>query len=170
MDVRYDASTGNGCLDQSVQLFVTSDGQLEMPGLDKVWWSLLHDIYNSCESKIFSQFGQVRTSGFFLTPPAEKTKTQAQNSRKNSTFGKTFHSVCKTQEKTKITEMFSSKLKVFQRVALLIPFLTNIFKNQILQGYHQNLKIMWRKIEDFSENSRKKPKTQRKNSKPKEKT
>ena len=36
--------------------------------------------------------------GFFLTPLAEKTKTQA----KNSTFWRTFPPMCITQEKTKI--------------------------------------------------------------------
>ena len=44
----------------------------------------------------------------FLAPPAEKTKTQGQNSskklkkktqEKNSTFGRTFPPICKTQEK-----------------------------------------------------------------------
>ena len=49
-----------------------------------------------------------------------------------------------------------------------VPFLlTNIFKNReiqtILQGYYQNLKILWRKIEDFS-------KTREKNSKKELKT
>jgi len=43
------------------------------------------------------------TPGFFLTPPAEKTKTQAKKLKqktqvKNSTFGRTFPPICKTQE------------------------------------------------------------------------
>ena len=75
-------------------------------------------------------------SGFFLTPPAEKTKTQGQNSskklkEKTQPLGGLSLPYAKLKKKTKITEIFSSKLKVFQRVALFIPFLlTNIFKNR----------------------------------------
>ena len=60
--------------------------------------------------------------GFFKTAHQKKlkikNKIQAKNQVKNLTVGRTFPTVCKTQEKTKITENFSSKPKVFQRVAL----------------------------------------------------
>ena len=75
-------------------------------------------------------------AGFFLTPPAEKTQTQGQNSskklkKKTQPLGGLFLPYAKLKKKTKIPEIFSSKLKIFKGVALFIPFLlTNIFKNR----------------------------------------
>ena len=80
--------------------------------------------------------GKATIPGFFLTPPAEKTKTQGQNSskklkKKTQPLGGLFLPYAKLKEKTKIPEIFSSKLKIFKGVALFIPFLlTNIFKNR----------------------------------------
>ena len=80
-----------------------------------------------------SQCAYVR---LFLTPPAEKTKTQGQNSSKklkNKTqplLGGLSLPFAKLKKKTKIHETFSSKLKIFKGLTLFIPFLlTNIFKN-----------------------------------------
>ena len=81
-------------------------------------------------------WGHPIRQAFFLTPPAEKTKTQGQNSskklkEKTQPLGGLSLPYAKLKKKTKITEILSSKLKVFQRVALFIPFLlTNIFKNR----------------------------------------
>ena len=75
-------------------------------------------------------------SGFFLTPAAEKTKTQGQNSskklkEKTQPLGGRSLPYAKLKKKTKTHEIFSSKLKIFKGVALFIPFLlTNIFKNR----------------------------------------
>ena len=74
--------------------------------------------------------------GFFLTPPAEKTKTQGQNSskklkKKTQPLGGLSLPFAKLKKKTKFHETFSSKLKIFKGVALFTPFLlTNIFKNR----------------------------------------
>ena len=73
---------------------------------------------------------------FFLTPPAEKTKTQGQNSskklkKKTQPLGGLSLPFAKLKKKTKFHETFSSKLKIFKGVALFTPFLlTNIFKNR----------------------------------------
>jgi len=75
------------------------------------------------------------TQAFFLTPAAEKTKTQGQNSskklkEKTQPLGGRSLPYAKLKKKTKTHEIFSSKLKIFKGVALFIPFLlTNIFKN-----------------------------------------
>ena len=72
----------------------------------------------------------------FLTPPAEKTKTQGQNSskklkKKTQPLGGLSLPFAKLKKKTKFHETFSSKLKIFKGVALFTPFLlTNIFKNR----------------------------------------
>ena len=77
----------------------------------------------------------VLRAGFFLTPAAEKTKTQGQNSskklkEKTQPLGGRSLPYAKLKKKTKTHEIFSSKLKIFKGVALFIPFLlTNIFKN-----------------------------------------
>ena len=71
----------------------------------------------------------------FLRPPAEKTKTQGQNSskklkKKTQPLGGLSLPFAKLKKKTKIHETFSSKLKIFKGLTLFIPFLlTNIFKN-----------------------------------------
>ena len=69
-----------------------------------------------------------------MTPAAEKTKTQAQNSsqklkEKTQPQGGTFLLLSETQEKNKILPKFLSKRKSFDGVPLFMPFLlTNIFK------------------------------------------
>ena len=71
----------------------------------------------------------------FLTPAAEKTKTQGQNSskalkEKTQSLGGRSLPFAKLKKKTKTHEIFSSKLKIFKGVELFIPFLlTNVFKN-----------------------------------------
>ena len=52
------------------------------------------------------------TSGFFLTPAAEKTKTQAENSNqklkeKTQSQGGTFYILQKTQEKNSTLSIFA---------------------------------------------------------------
>ena len=78
----------------------------------------------------------IHMPGFFLTLPAEKTKTQGQNSskklkKKTQPLGGLSLPYAKLKKKTKFHETFSSKLKIFKGVALFTPFLlTNIFKNR----------------------------------------
>ena len=73
-------------------------------------------------------------AGFFLTPAAEKTKTQAQNSReklkeKTQPQGGTCLLLRETQEKTQFNQKKSKTRKVFKGVPLFMPFLlTNLFK------------------------------------------
>ena len=89
------------------------------------------------ESSLVKSLATVMSSsGFFLTPPAEKTKTQGQNSskklkKKTQPLGGLSLPYAKLKKKTKFHETFSSKLKIFKGVALFTPFLlTNIFKNR----------------------------------------
>ena len=80
--------------------------------------------------------GHGAISGFFLTPPAQKTKTQGQNSskklkKKTQPLGGLSLPYAKLKKKTKIHEIFSSKLKIFKGLTLFIAFLlTNIFKQK----------------------------------------
>lgn len=55
MDVGDDTSASDGCLDQGVQLFVTSDGELEMSGCD----SLDLEVLGGITSELQDLSGQV---------------------------------------------------------------------------------------------------------------
>ena len=73
-----------------------------------------------------------------------------------------------SRKKTKIPEIFSSKLKIFKGVALFIPFLlTNIFKNR---NIYKNLLDILNFLRFLGKKITFIPKTQEKNSKLKEKT
>ena len=112
-----------------------------------------------------------------MTPPAEKTKTQGQNSskklkEKTQPLGGLCLPCAKLKKKTKIHKKISSKLKIFKGVALFMPFLlTNIKKNRricndivkILRFFEKNI-IISLKLKRKTQNSRKKLKTQEKNS------
>ena len=76
-------------------------------------------------------------AGFFLTPAAEKTKTQGKNSsqklkEKTQPPGGFSRQLGKTQEKNLI---FLSKLKIFEGVGLFMAFLLpNIFEKLNSRG------------------------------------
>ena len=75
------------------------------------------------------------TAGFFSTPPAKKTKTQGQNSskklkEKTQPLGGLSLPYAKLKKKTKIPEIFSSKLKNFKGVAFLYHFINKYFQIQ----------------------------------------
>ena len=75
-------------------------------------------------------------AGFFLTLPAEKTKTQGQNSskklkEKTQPSGGLSLPCAKLKKKTKIHKKNFLKTQNFQRGGFFMPFLlTNIFKNK----------------------------------------
>ena len=56
-------------------------------------------------------------AGFFLTSVAEKTKTQAKNSRKKLNLREDFPSNCENS-RNKILYNFPIKLKIIERAAL----------------------------------------------------
>ena len=49
MNVRNDATSSDGCLDQSVQLLVSPDGQLEMSGCDPLHLEILTGVAGQLE-------------------------------------------------------------------------------------------------------------------------
>jgi len=49
VDVRDDTTTSNGSLDQRVQLLVSSDGELEMPGGDPLHLQVLGSVASQLE-------------------------------------------------------------------------------------------------------------------------
>ena len=83
--------------------------------------------YRNIPKRHFSKFlgrkqgpGTRSKTGFFLTPPAEKTTSQGQNSskklkEKTQPFGGLSLPYAKLKKKTKIHGIFSSKLKNYQR-------------------------------------------------------
>ena len=77
---------------------------------------------------------------FFLTPAAEKTKTQGQNSskklkEKTQPLGGRSLPYAKLKKKTKTHEIFSSKLKIFKRGSTFYTiFINKYFKK------HKNIK------------------------------
>ena len=93
------------------------------------------------------------------------TKLKQKPQGKNSTFGRTFPPICKTQEIIKIHDIFASKLKIFKGVALSYHYyLANIFKNwKICNDIVKILRFVWKTV-IFYLNSREKLKTQGKNS------
>jgi len=52
VNVRDDTTTGNGCLDECVQLFVSSDGQLQVTGSDTLHLQVLGSV--ACQLKNLS--------------------------------------------------------------------------------------------------------------------
>ncbi len=50
MDVRNDSTTGNGSLDECVQLLVTTDGQLQMAGGDTLHLQILGGVTGQLEN------------------------------------------------------------------------------------------------------------------------
>ena len=50
VDVRNDTAAGNGGLDEGVQLFVTTDGQLQVPGSDTLHFQIFGSISSQLEN------------------------------------------------------------------------------------------------------------------------
>ena len=66
MDVRDDSSTGDGCLDQGVQLLVSPDGELEMSGGDPLHLEILTGVTSQLEdlsSEVLQDGRAVDSSG-----------------------------------------------------------------------------------------------------------
>lgn len=66
VNVRNNTTTGNGGLDESIELFVTSNGQLKMPGSDTFHLEILAGISSQLQdlsSEVFENSGCVDSSG-----------------------------------------------------------------------------------------------------------
>ena len=79
MDVRDDASSSNRGLDQRVQLLVSPDGELEMPGGDSLHLQVLTGVAGQLEdlsSEVLQDGGAVDGSGGSNTARAEAPALQ----------------------------------------------------------------------------------------------
>ena len=63
MDVRDDTTSSNGGLDQSVQFFVTTDGQLQMTGSDTLHFEILGGVTSQLEHLCKHRIELIRKSG-----------------------------------------------------------------------------------------------------------
>ena len=75
MDVRDDASSSNRGLDQRVQLLVSPDGELEMPGGDSLHLQVLTGVAGQLEdlsSEVLQDGGAVDGSGGSNPPGGER--------------------------------------------------------------------------------------------------
>lgn len=66
VDVRNDATAGDRCLDETVQLLVTTDGELQMSGRDSLYFEILGSVSRQLEhlsSQVFQDSRTINSSG-----------------------------------------------------------------------------------------------------------